>query len=218
MAMLVKPNGQQCGNRGLPHSPFGICDGNNHQFRDTSIAALAASKIFSRTVALVSGRPSNWLEVTASGSQNSPVAGLPYRWLPRLSAVPPVSPTAHWLVSRRLFLLLQKIFHRMPVSPSFDVRHVAVNVLGFSPSIDIRNLKAKLKRCVMALAQERIVCLPVPDNFFEKRAKGEYSIRLHRGEYFERQPFERYQRGHGDRLPCPARQPQPPGRIEDDRP
>src|SRR5690606_14894530 len=46
--------------------------------------------------------------------------------------------------SRRLFLLLQKIFWRQPQSPAFDVRHLGVNVLGFAPSVDLRDLKVKL--------------------------------------------------------------------------
>lgn len=36
--------------------------------------------------------------------------------------------------SRRLYLFLKKIFWRRHASLAFDVRHIAVNVLGFSPS------------------------------------------------------------------------------------
>jgi hypothetical protein len=37
--------------------------------------------------------------------------------------------------SRRLFLLLSKVFWRRPLSPHFEVRYLAVNVLGFSANL-----------------------------------------------------------------------------------
>ncbi len=91
--------------------------------------------------------------------------------------------------SRRLFLLLKKIFVRRESSPNFDVAHLGVNVLGLSESIGIRNLKAKIVRCVERLCDSGIVQLPEGlrhvQDLFEKRGKGHYSIRLHRGSYFE---------------------------------
>lgn len=94
--------------------------------------------------------------------------------------------------SRRLFLLLKKIFYRNPQSPAFDVRHLGVNVLGFAPSIDTWNLKAKIIQCVKRLAEHDIIQLPAGasgrKNLFEKKAVGAYTIRFQRGSYFERKP------------------------------
>ena len=88
--------------------------------------------------------------------------------------------------SRRLFLILSKIFARRPTTPRFDVRHLAVNVVGFSPSVDTRNLKLKLLRCFERL-EELMVVKPFDRNkVFEKKARGEYAVLLERGPYFER--------------------------------
>lgn len=97
--------------------------------------------------------------------------------------------------SRRLFLLLKKIFTRRASSPKFGVSHLGVNVLGLSESIGVRNLKVKVARCVERLCEIGIVQLPqgagqVKD-LFEKRAKGQYTIRLQRGPYFEQQSARR---------------------------
>ncbi len=89
--------------------------------------------------------------------------------------------------SRRLFVLLQKIFHRTEVSPAFDVRDLCVDVLGFAPTIAMRNLKVKLARCLSRLAGEGIVELAgrQPQDLFVKRGVGEYRVTLRRGQYFD---------------------------------
>ncbi len=90
--------------------------------------------------------------------------------------------------SRRLFVLLQKIFHRANVSPTFDVRRLCVDALGFSPNIDIRFLKVKLARCIDRLATQRIVQLPEgtrAQTLFRKQGVGRYSLALARGPYFD---------------------------------
>ena len=71
--------------------------------------------------------------------------------------------------SRRLFVLLQKIFHRATVSPTFDIRRLCVDVLGFASTIDMRNLKVKLARCIQRLAMEGIVQLPNEGNPLRKK-------------------------------------------------
>lgn len=48
--------------------------------------------------------------------------------------------------SRRLYLLLEKVFYRRKVSPRFGVRDLAVGTLGFSPSLPTRKLRARLLR------------------------------------------------------------------------
>ncbi len=91
--------------------------------------------------------------------------------------------------SRRLFLLLKKIFWRRRKSPTFDVRHLATNVLGYSRDLDTKTLKAKVKRCTQILIQHDIIKIPNDagiGSLFDKRAKGTYSICFHRGRYFDR--------------------------------
>ena len=91
--------------------------------------------------------------------------------------------------SRRLFVLLQKIFYRYTVSPTFDVGRLCVDVLGFSPTVDMRNLKVKLGRCIGRLATEGVVRLPAgvarPQDLFVKQGVGKYRLVLARGPYFE---------------------------------
>jgi 5-hydroxyisourate hydrolase-like protein (transthyretin family) len=92
--------------------------------------------------------------------------------------------------SRRLFLLLKKLFWRKTVSPSFDLRHLAIHVLGYSPTQPTHKLKAKLKRCAEQLLRREIISLGADvscvDGLFEKRGKGSYTIRFSRGDYFDR--------------------------------
>ena len=93
--------------------------------------------------------------------------------------------------SRRLFLLLHKVFWRGDRSPRFDVRNLAVNVLGFSPTVDVRWLKVKLARCIERLSEIGVVALPPGltriQDLYEKKAKGSYAIQLRRGPYFDQQ-------------------------------
>jgi len=92
------------------------------------------------------------------------------------------------LASRRLFVFLQKVFHRSTVSPALDVRRLCVEVLGFAPTVQVCDLKQKLARCVECLAGEGIVELQEGGldirRLFVKRDVGQYSMVLHRGPYF----------------------------------
>jgi hypothetical protein len=94
--------------------------------------------------------------------------------------------------SRRLFVLLQKIFHRSEVSPAFDVRELCVAVLGFSPSVEVCFLKVKLAHCIERLAAEGVVQLPgtisSARELFAKQGVGRYDVMVRRGPYFERSP------------------------------
>jgi hypothetical protein len=58
---------------------------------------------------------------------------------------------------RRLYLLFKKIFWRSEYSPAFDMRDLAVNVLGFSVSHECWKLKQKLLRCIEVLLDQRII-------------------------------------------------------------
>jgi len=106
--------------------------------------------------------------------------------------------------SRRLFLLLKKVFWRRTTSPQFDVRHLAVDVLGYQSSLTTRTLTAKVKRCFAVLLKQDIVRLPqgssLTDCGIVKRAKGEYLITFHRGSYFDR-------KGKTARIEMPGQSP-----------
>ncbi|MGE0533459.1 MAG: hypothetical protein AB7O68_00690 [Pirellulales bacterium] len=92
--------------------------------------------------------------------------------------------------ARRLFLLLAKIFWRRPISPRFDVWHLAVHGLGFSPQVSVRDLKVKLARAIERLVQRGVVALPIEvtkvTELFEKKGTGSYAVQLQRGSYFDR--------------------------------
>lgn len=94
--------------------------------------------------------------------------------------------------SRRLFVLLQKVFHRRDTSPTWDVRDLCVQTLGFAETIEVRNLKIKLARCIETLVEAEIVRLPdgmsQPQDLFRKLGVGEYAVTLLRGAYFDRRP------------------------------
>jgi hypothetical protein len=90
--------------------------------------------------------------------------------------------------SRRLFLLLTKIFWRRATSPRFDVWHLCVHTLGFAPSVAMWNLKAKLVRTLTDLLDIGVIALPAgasrPQDLFEKKGTGSYALTLDRGPYF----------------------------------
>lgn len=88
--------------------------------------------------------------------------------------------------SRRLFLLLQKIFWRRSATPAFDLRHLAVDVLGFSAGLPAKTLKAKIKRCAVELAAHGVIALVSAESLFTKKNKGEYQVQFQRGEHFRR--------------------------------
>ncbi|MFO0849890.1 MAG: hypothetical protein U0871_15245 [Gemmataceae bacterium] len=90
--------------------------------------------------------------------------------------------------ARRLFLLLSKIFDRRETTPRFDVRHLAVEVLGFSPTLAPRHHRQKLQRVIGALADAGIVYGPA---VFDKAtgdsaARGDQTIVLARGPRFSK--------------------------------
>ena len=93
--------------------------------------------------------------------------------------------------SRRLFLLLKKMFYRRRETVALELRHVAVNVMGYSSKLSTKDLKKKVVRCTERLVAERILSADVEGNgkipLLEKRGVGEYWIRFHRGPYFDRE-------------------------------
>lgn len=91
--------------------------------------------------------------------------------------------------SRRLFLFLHKVFWRRKDSPRFDLRHLAVNVLGFSADRPTSKLKFDVTRCIERLLAGGLIALPLGvmtvAQLFEKHGPGHYRLRFHRGPYFE---------------------------------
>jgi hypothetical protein len=91
--------------------------------------------------------------------------------------------------SRRLALLLHKIFWRHKQSPPFELRHLGVNVLGFSPQRLTKYLKRDIGRCAERLLAAGFITLPPGvdrvSRLFETTGKGQFKIRFHRGLYFE---------------------------------
>jgi hypothetical protein len=92
--------------------------------------------------------------------------------------------------SRRLYLFLKKLFWRSDASPELDLHHLAVDVLGFAPTIAPRLLKQKLSRCIAVLVRRDVLCYPPgvtrPQELFEAAGRGRYRLRLHRGAAFDR--------------------------------
>ncbi|HZZ26987.1 MAG TPA: hypothetical protein VFE46_03180 [Pirellulales bacterium] len=91
--------------------------------------------------------------------------------------------------TRRLYLLLKKMFWKKTSSLHFDVRHLGVNVLGYSPTLKPWRLKEKLIGSVRKLVDQGILA-PPPEgsmkNLFRKQHKGQYSILFQRGPNFDR--------------------------------
>ena len=86
--------------------------------------------------------------------------------------------------TRRLFLLLTKIFRRRPSTQKFDVQQLCVSVMGFAPTVSTRDLKRKLTRCVRKLAELKILTPCALEPEYERTGVGQYTLRLHRGDYF----------------------------------
>ena len=91
--------------------------------------------------------------------------------------------------SRRLYLLLRKIFWRNEASPAFELRDIAVHTIGFSATHETYELKRKLWSCIQRLAKEGVVRLAASPTgvrgFCTKVAKGRYVVQFHRGPHFE---------------------------------
>jgi hypothetical protein len=81
--------------------------------------------------------------------------------------------------SRRLFLFVSKLFHRQATA-RIDLAALAVDVLGFAPTMAIRNLRAKLGVCCRRLVELDILS----DVLYERTKKGKYIVVLNRGASF----------------------------------
>ena len=59
--------------------------------------------------------------------------------------------------SRRLYLVLKKIFHHRSHSPRWQLQDLAVNVLGYSPSLKPKELRKKVRECGERLRRVGVV-------------------------------------------------------------
>lgn len=84
--------------------------------------------------------------------------------------------------SRRLFLFACKVFARRTALPPMELADLATNLLGFSSTLSIRNMKVKVGRCIERLRGIGVV----EDATIEKSRPGEYRVCLTRGTYFNK--------------------------------
>lgn len=91
--------------------------------------------------------------------------------------------------SRRLFLLLSKIFWRHAKTPRFDVAELTTHGLGFSKNLRMPQRKQKLVRVMQKLLDTGAIRLPegalTPQDSIQKLGKGRYAVRFERGPYFD---------------------------------
>jgi hypothetical protein len=83
--------------------------------------------------------------------------------------------------SRRLYLFLSKLFHRRATA-RVDLQLLAVEILGFAPTIAPRNLKAKVGQCSRRLVEFGILS----GWHWERAGKGKHTIVFSRGQGFTR--------------------------------
>ncbi len=78
--------------------------------------------------------------------------------------------------SRRLLLFVSKLFHRRATA-RIELRQLGVEVLGFTPTMALRNLKAKVAVCGQRLMEVGVLS----DWQCVKTGKGQYIVLLNRG-------------------------------------
>jgi hypothetical protein len=84
--------------------------------------------------------------------------------------------------SRRMFLLLLKIGYRNGRIPNFDLQHLAINLLGFSPGIAIRDLKIKVARTLRRLEEARVI----QHARIIRLGVSSFQVQMERGDYMDR--------------------------------
>ncbi|MBB3208944.1 hypothetical protein FHS27_004778 [Rhodopirellula rubra] len=91
--------------------------------------------------------------------------------------------------SRRMFLLLQKVFYRLDRSPSFEIRQLGIATLGFSDRLATKEIKQKLIRCIDKLVDLNVIalhdrCKSVKE-LFRKESKGKFTVTFDKGTFFD---------------------------------
>ncbi|TWU55940.1 hypothetical protein [Rubripirellula reticaptiva] len=83
--------------------------------------------------------------------------------------------------SRRLFLFVSKVLSRRTHLRAIGLEQLATDLLGFSPTLAPREMKAKVKRCLKRLMDLHVLA----DAEVFKTNCGNQFVRLHRGPYFQ---------------------------------
>lgn len=90
--------------------------------------------------------------------------------------------------SRRLYLLLKKLFWRSDETSELEIRDLAVHALGFSDALPTKILKVKLASCVRELLDRGLVQLGLGQGSvaecFTKKQKGLFTLKMHCGPTF----------------------------------
>ncbi len=92
------------------------------------------------------------------------------------------------VATRRLFLFASKVLSRRSHLNALYLPRVAVNMLGFSPSLSTRDMKAKVARCLKNLVELQVLSHA---KVF-RTSPGRYFIRLSRGSYFAQKLPRKY--------------------------
>lgn len=79
--------------------------------------------------------------------------------------------------SRRLFLLINKVGYRQGRIPVFDLKHLAVDVLGLSPTLAIRDIKVKVSRTLRRLESTGVI----QGSRIQSVVPRQYSVSFERG-------------------------------------
>ncbi len=79
--------------------------------------------------------------------------------------------------SRRLFLFLLKVGHRTGRLPVFDLRHLAVDLLGLSPQLAVRDMKVKVSRTLCRLESNGVL----QGWTITRLSPGKFSVGMERG-------------------------------------
>jgi hypothetical protein len=87
--------------------------------------------------------------------------------------------------SRRLFLLLQKMFSARQTDARFELRHLATRVLGFNEALPLKTLRKKCQATLDRLAAAGIIA-SATSSISGSRGKP-YNVLVKRGRYFSRQ-------------------------------
>jgi hypothetical protein len=88
--------------------------------------------------------------------------------------------------TRRLFLFVSKIFYRRPNLKAIRLDQLGVDMLGFSDSVQTRDLKVKVDRCLRKLCEFQVLA----NATIYRTSPGKYYVRMSRGVYFRNQTRE----------------------------
>lgn len=83
--------------------------------------------------------------------------------------------------SRRLFLFGSKVLSRRTQLRALPLEQVAVDLLGFSPTLSLREMKAKVSKCLTNLTE----ILVLKDAEVFRTSPGTFFVKFSRGDYFE---------------------------------